>query len=172
MPPRPIGSGSLSFGLVSIPVKLYSCLEDDEVLDREVKERPRDAIDILELVPGETISPLFYERAYYLAPDRGGAKAYALFARALEKSERVAIARHAARGNEHVVVIRQEDGVLVLQQLRFADEKLVDETAAEDCDTRAQVVDLMAAPRASLAAGQRVKRSARRSERRSARRAS
>lgn len=171
MAARSISTASLSFGLVTIPVKLYStrrresqvsfhwlhakcgnrvqmqwyCPTDDEVVERkdlvrgfevekgkhvavdkeeleETKAETSDEIGIIEFVPAGTVNPLYNEHDYYLAPDRGADKAYAILARALARSERVAIARYAARGEDHVVAIQEQDGGLVMLQLRFADE--------------------------------------------------
>jgi DNA end-binding protein Ku len=171
MAPRAIATASLSFGLVTIPVKLYStarreakvgfhwlhaacgtrvnmkwyCSKHDKIVERaelvrgyevskgryapveeeelaETKEESRDDIGIAEFVPAGTLGPLYYEHGYYLAPDRHGDKAYAILARALEDDGRVAIGRYAARGDLHVVAIQAQDGVLVMLQLRYADE--------------------------------------------------
>ena len=123
----------------------YYCPKDEEVLTRDemvrgyevskgryvpveeeelaaTKAESRDDIGVIEFVPVETINPLFYEHAYYLAPDRHGDRAYAILAKALAKEERVAIGRYAARGDDHVVAIQEHDGALVMLQLKFADE--------------------------------------------------
>jgi DNA end-binding protein Ku len=171
MAARSIATASLSFGLVSIPVKLYStkrresqvsfhwlhekcgnrvqmkwyCPTDDELVERkdlvrgfevekgkhvaieeeelaETREDKRDDIGIIEFVPRGAINPLYHEHDYYLAPDKAADKAYTILARALADSDRVAIGRYAARGEEHVVAIQEQDGGLVMLQLRFADE--------------------------------------------------
>jgi DNA end-binding protein Ku len=171
MAARSISTASLSFGLVTIPIKLYTtkrresqvsfhwlhakcgsrvnmqwyCAKDDEVVERKdlvrgfevskgkhvaveneeldaTREEKRDDIGIIEFVPVDTINPLYYDHGYYLAPDRHGDKAYAILSRALERSERVAIGRYAARGDEHVVAIQAQDGALIMFQLKFADE--------------------------------------------------
>jgi DNA end-binding protein Ku len=69
---------------------------------------------------------VYFDKAYYLAPDKGGAKPYALLARALRESKRCALGRWAARGKQYIVMIRpggvgNEDG-LVMQQLLYAGE--------------------------------------------------
>jgi DNA end-binding protein Ku len=66
-----------------------------------------------------------FDKAYYLGPDKGGAKPYALLARALRETKRCAIGRWAARGKQYIVLIRPvEDLVegLVMQQLLYAGE--------------------------------------------------
>jgi DNA end-binding protein Ku len=190
---RSIATGSLSFGLVSIAVKLYStrnsqsevhfhwlhdkcstrvkqqyyCPKDEEVVERSelvrgfekgkgryvrveeeeleaVKAKARDAIDVLSFVPASAVDPMLYEHTYFLGPDRGGAKGYALLVKALDESERVAIGRHAARGNEHLVCVRSVDGALVLHQLHYADEvRSLDELPEhEEVKTSARELEL------------------------------
>jgi len=256
MPPRPISSGTISFGLVSIPVKLFAAtqssagvsfnllhakdgsrlkqqyvcaqegvkVERDEMVkgyefekDRYVtftaeelkalEETASQAIEIAEFVPAAKVDPIYFDKAYYLGPDRGGDKAYRLLAEALSRSGRAALARYAARGKQYLVLIRPLEGRLVMQQLLYADEvrslgeipvgeadlkepevqlalQLVEQTAREEfhpeayedsvrkrilevverkiagqevalapsAEPRAQVIDLMEALKASLAA--------------------
>jgi DNA end-binding protein Ku len=170
--PRSIGSLTVSFGLVAIPVKQYSatqstggkitfhmlhqkcgsrlrqqymCIKEEVPVERDemvkgyefakdqyvmfspeelkaLEEASTQSIDITEFVPVESIDPIYFERTYYLAPDKGGSKPYALFAKALEDSGRVAVGHWAARGQSHIVALRPVDGVLVMQQLLFANE--------------------------------------------------
>jgi DNA end-binding protein Ku len=171
MPPRAISSGSLSFGLVNVPVKLFStgrsedrvsfhwlhadcgtrvkqqyyCPKHDRAVERselvrgyevgkgkyvpveaeelaEVKAKPRESIDVLEFVPAGAVDPLYLDHSYYLGPDKGGAKGYAVLVEAMKRAGRVAIAQYAARGSEHVVTVRVDGNVLVMQQLRYASE--------------------------------------------------
>jgi DNA end-binding protein Ku len=171
MPPRAISSGSLSFGLVNVPVKLFStgraeervsfhwlhaacghrvkqqyfCPKDEQVVERselvrgyevgkgkyvpveqeelaEVKAKPRESIDVVEFVPVGAVDPIYYDHAYYLGPDKGGSKGYAVLVEAMKRAERVAVAQWAARGGEHVVTVRADGNVLVMQQLRYASE--------------------------------------------------
>jgi DNA end-binding protein Ku len=65
---------------------------------------------------------VFFDKAYYLAPDKGGAKPYALLARAMRESGRCALGRWAARGKQYIVMIRAVDDGLVMQQLLYATE--------------------------------------------------
>jgi len=171
MAARSIGSLTIAFGLVSIPVKLYSateaskaisfnmlhkacgsrlkqqylCLKEEIPVAREdivkgyefakdqyvvftpeelkaLEEAGTHAADITEFVPIESVDPVYFDKAYYLAPDKGGAKPYALLARALRESERCAVGRWAARGKQYIVMIRPVDDGLVMQQLLYADE--------------------------------------------------
>ncbi len=174
MAARSIASLTISFGLVSIPVKLYSateasraisfnllhkgcgsrlkqqyfCVKEDVVVPREdmikgyefakdqyvaftpeelkaLEETGTHTADIAEFVPLAAVDPVYFDKAYYLGPDKGGAKPYALLASALRESGRCAIGRWAARGKQYIVMIRAvEDLVegLVMQQLLYAGE--------------------------------------------------
>ncbi|HUR40035.1 MAG TPA: Ku protein [Verrucomicrobiae bacterium] len=171
MAARSIASLTVSFGLVSIPVKLYSateasrqisfnllhkdcgsrlrqqyfCLKENVPVERAemvkgyefakdqyvmfspeelkaMEEAGTHAADIEEFVPLAAIDPVYFDKAYYLAPDKGGAKPYALFARALKESERCAVGRWAARGKQYIVMIRPVENGLVMQQLLYSDE--------------------------------------------------
>ena len=171
MAPRSIASLTVSFGLVSIPVKLYSateashaisfnllhkgcgsrlkqqylCAKDEVAVPREdmvkgyefakdqyvmfspeelktLEEAGTHSAEISEFVPIASIDPVYFDKAYYLAPDKGGAKPYALFARALRESKRCAIGRWAARGKQYIVMIRPVADGLVMQQLLYAGE--------------------------------------------------
>jgi len=170
MPPHAIGSGTISFGLVSIPVKMYTaassagvsfnllhakcgsrikqqtfcpvCNETIErtalvkghefskdryvrVSDEELKALEGEAsktIDIAEFVPLEKVDPVYFEKAYYLGPDKGGEKAYRLLTDAMAKSGRVAIATFVMRGKESLVLIRPSSDGLMLHTMFFSDE--------------------------------------------------
>jgi DNA end-binding protein Ku len=170
MPPHAIGSGTISFGLVSIPIKLYAatasgsvsfnllhakcgsrirqqqfCPQCNAVVDRAELVRAYEfakeqyvrvsdeelkalegeasqAIDIAEFVPLDKVDPIFFERTYYLGPDKGGEKPYRLLADAMARSEQVAVARFVMRGKENVVLVRAAQGGLMLHTMYFADE--------------------------------------------------
>ena len=171
MAARSIGSLSISFGLVSIPVKLYTatessraisfnllhkgcgsrlkqqyfCAKEDVPVRREdmvkgyefakdqyvvfepeelkaLEEAGTHSADIEEFVPISAVDPVYFDKAYYLAPDKGGARPYALFARALRDAKRCAIGRWSARGKQFIVMIRPVKDGLVMQQLLYADE--------------------------------------------------
>ncbi|HSD44538.1 MAG TPA: Ku protein, partial [Burkholderiales bacterium] len=143
MAARSIASLTVSFGLVSIPVKLYSatqaagaisfnmlhkppcgsrlkqqyiCAKEGVVVPREdtvkgyefakdqyvvftpeelkaLEEAGTHMVEITEFVPLESVDPVYFDKAYYLAPDKGGAKPYALLTRALRESGRCALGR-------------------------------------------------------------------------------
>lgn len=171
MAARSIASLTVSFGLVSIPVKLYSateasraisfnllhkgcgsrlkqqylCVKEDVPVAREemvkgyefskdqyvmftpeelkaLEETGTHSAEITEFVPVEAIDPVYFDKAYYLAPDKRGAKPYALLARALHESKRCALGRWAARGKQYIVMIRSVEDALVMQQLLYAAE--------------------------------------------------
>lgn len=171
MAARSIGSLTISFGLVSIPVKMYSateasrtisfnllhkgcgsrlkqqyiCAKEEVPVERDdmvkgyefakdqyvmftpeelkaMEEAGTHSAEITEFVPIESIDPVYFDKAYYLAPDKGGAKPYALFARALRDSNRCALGRWAARGKQHIVMIRPVEDGLAMQQLLYATE--------------------------------------------------
>ena len=170
MPAHSIGSGTISFGLVAIPIKLYTaaagggvafnhlhakcgsrikqqqvCPTCNEVVDRtgltkgyefakdqyvriaeeELKSLEGEAskiIDIAEFVPLPKVDPIYFEKTYYLGPDKGGEKAFRLLADAMAKTDRVALAKFVMRGKESLVLIRPAQGGLMLHTMYFADE--------------------------------------------------
>ena len=170
MPPHSIGSGTISFGLVSIPIRLYTaassaavsfnllhakcgsrirqqtyCPVCQEVVDRtalvrgyevqkdeyvrftdeELKGLEGEAsrvIDIAEFVPLPKVDPIYFEKTYYLGPDKGGEKAYRLLADAMARTDRVALAKFVMRGKESLVLIRAAQNGLMLHTMYFADE--------------------------------------------------
>jgi DNA end-binding protein Ku len=170
MAARSIASLSLSFGLVSIPVKLYSATESaagvhfnllapdgSRVKQQYVSERTqqvvpraemikgyefekdryvtftpaelkaleegsRTTIDIVAFIPLKVVEPVFYDKAYYLAPDKRGAKPYHLLREAMRETGLCALAQWAWKGKQYVVQVRPEEDGLVLQQLLYADE--------------------------------------------------
>jgi DNA end-binding protein Ku len=170
MPPHSIGSGTISFGLVSIPIRLYTaassasvsfnllhakcgsrirqqtyCPVDQEVVERtalvkgyevqkdeyvrfteeELKALEGEAskvIDIAEFVPLGKVDPIYFEKTYYLGPDKGGEKAYRLLADTMARTDRVALAKFVMRGKESLVLIRAAQGGLMLHTMYFADE--------------------------------------------------
>jgi DNA end-binding protein Ku len=175
---RAIWSGSISFGLLNVPVKLYSAVSKQTVRFRELRENDgarikhkrvaeadgkevpyekivkgyeyapdqyvvlnRDelseldpkrtrAIEIQDFVDLDDIDPIYFEQPYYLGPDKGAARAYALLVQAMKESRKVAIARFVLRNKEHLAAIRPMDDVLTLTTMRFHDEV----TSPQDLD--------------------------------------
>ena len=171
MAARSIASLTITFGLVAIPVKLYTatessraisfnllhktcgsrvkqqyiCAKEDVIVPRDemakgyefakdqyvmftneelkaLEEAGTGAADITEFMPISAVDPVYFDKAYYLAPDKGGAKPYSLFAKALRESKRCAIGRWAARGKQYIVLIRPLEDGLIMQQLLYAGE--------------------------------------------------
>ena len=168
--PRAIWSGSISFGLLNVPVKLYSAVSKQTVRFRELREKDgsrvrhkrvaeadgkevayddivkgyefapdqyvtltRDelaeldpkktrAIEIQDFVDLDEIDPIYFEHPYYLGPDKGAEKAYALLVAAMEDARKVAVARFVLRNKENLAAIRPMNGVLTMATMRFADE--------------------------------------------------
>jgi DNA end-binding protein Ku len=172
MPARSIGNATISFGLVSVPVNLYSASEskasvsfnmlhkkcgsrlkqqyicpkdNNEVVTRDdtvtgyefakdqyvilsteevkaLEEKATGMIDIIEFVPLAKVDREYLDKVYYLGPDKGGDRAYRLLAAALADTGKAALGQYAARGKQHLVLLRPLNGVLVLEQLHYADE--------------------------------------------------
>jgi DNA end-binding protein Ku len=168
--PRAIWTGTISFGLVNVPVRMYSAIEehklhfhylhtkddspigyekyckkedkpvaDDEIgkafevskgkyvyLDDDDLEAAKvegyRTIELTDFVPYEEIDPIYFEKTYYLGPNDGGEKVYALLAKAMESSGLVGIGTYVMRDKEHLGCVRIRDGVLTLEKLFFADE--------------------------------------------------
>jgi DNA end-binding protein Ku len=169
--PRSIGSLTISFGLVAIPVKLYTatqstnaisfnllhkgcgsrlkqqyiCQKEGVVVERDemvkgyefakdqyvtfnpeeikaLEEAGTHSVDISEFVPVESVDPVYFDKTYYLAPDKGAGRPYGLLTEALKQTGRGAIGHWAARGKAHLVLLRPVGDVLTMQQLHFAGE--------------------------------------------------
>ncbi|HEV8196120.1 MAG TPA: Ku protein [Gemmatimonadales bacterium] len=172
MPVRSIGTATISFGLVSVPVHVYStgesaasvsfnmvhkdcgtklkqyykCPKHDVTVERAdtvkgyefakgqfviftpeelkaLEEKGDGSILINEFIPLAQVDRIYLEKAYYLGPDKGGDRPYKLLAEALKKSGRAGLGQYAARGHQNLVLVRPtKDGVLVMEQLHYADE--------------------------------------------------
>jgi DNA end-binding protein Ku len=175
--PRAIASAQIAFGLVSIPVKLFSateasekisfhmlhkecgsriqqhlfCPKDERTIDRAdvvkgyefsrgqyvlftedelkaLEEKATQAIEITEFLPQTEIDPIYFSKAYYIGPDKGGDRAYTLLSKALQQTGRWALAKYAARGKQYLVVLRPLGKGLVMQQLYYPNEiRAIDE---------------------------------------------
>jgi DNA end-binding protein Ku len=169
--PRPFASGQIAFGLVAIPVKLYSateaterisfnmihkdcgsriqqqlfCPKDERTISREetakgyefskgqyvlfsedelkaMEEKSTQTIEISEFLPKEAIDPIYFQKANYMTPDKGGDRAYKLLAKALQETGRWALAKYAARGKQYLVILRPLGDGIVMQQLFYPNE--------------------------------------------------
>lgn len=165
---RAISSATISFGLVSIPVKIYSASNSQasvrfhmvekesgarvkqqyistktgEVVDRKtlvkgyefskgqmvlftdeeykaLLQEASQSLDITEFIPTDAVDPIWYDKSYFLGPDKGGERAYHLLTHALEHVGRSAIAKYAARGKQYIVQLRPMDGGILMQQLHY-----------------------------------------------------
>src|SRR5215204_1452061 len=182
--PRAIWTGSISFGLLNVPVKLYSAVSKKSVSFRELRESDgsrvrhkrvaeadgkevdyndivkgyeiapeqyvvitRDeleeldpkktrAIEVLDFVDLDDIDPIYFDHPYYLGPDKGAERAYALLVKAMDDSRKVAVCRFVLRNRESLAALRPMSGVLTMATMRFADEVVqpneIEEVFGED----------------------------------------
>jgi DNA end-binding protein Ku len=131
----------------------YVVMTNDEI--KAADQPARKAIELEDFVPGDQIDPVFYDKPYHLAPQKGAEEAYALLAAALEKTSRVGIGRVVLRARELLVSVRPVDGALRMQVMRFADELVpgkemdVDEPskapAKKEVDMASALIDTLAA---------------------------
>jgi DNA end-binding protein Ku len=167
---RAIWNGTISFGLVSIPVRLYTATQShdvhfhllhkkDGVRLQNVRWCPKDekavpwdevvrgfeyakgnyipiteedlehlpvrtihTVDISDFVKLEEVDPIYYDKAYYLAPDEAGVKAFVLLRQALEQTGRAAVAKVAIRDKESLCLVRPYQDVLSMDTLFYANE--------------------------------------------------
>lgn len=184
--PRAIATGQIAFGLVSIPVKLFSaaessekisfnmlhrdcgnriqqqlfCPKDERTISRDevvkgyefskgqyvlfneeelktLEEKSTQQIEITEFVKSDLIDPIYFEKPYYLGPDKNGSRAYALLSAAMQETGRWAIAKYAARGKGYLVIIRPLGKGLVMQQLYYPNEiRSIDEIEIGDAEVK------------------------------------
>ncbi len=166
---RSIWNGSVGFGLVNIPIKIYSASESStinlDMLDKNDLSRIRykrvnentnkevdyndivkgylyeeeyillsnedfenasakksKTIEITEFVEEKDIDTIYYEKPYYLEPEKNGKRAYALLREALKKTRKVGIATFVLRNKENLAIIKPMEEVLVLNKIRFENE--------------------------------------------------
>jgi len=99
---------------------------------KALAEASRPTIDIVSFIPGGSVDPIYFDKAYYLAPDKPASKTYSLLHAAMQASGRVALAKWAWRAKEYVVQIRPAGNGFVLQQLLYADEvRAIDDLGIE-----------------------------------------
>jgi len=191
MPPRALWSGSITFGLVNVPVRLYSAVaehklgfhlvhtkddspigyqkickkEEKPVPDKEIvkafefkkgdwvymEDEDFEAaqaegvrtIDLTDFVPYEDIDPIFFRKTYYVGPQEGAEKVYALLVKAMEDTELAGISKFVMREQQHLGALRVRDGVLALEQLYFADEiRPIDELKPEHAKVAKKELDM------------------------------
>ncbi|MFC9979456.1 Ku protein [Gordonia sp. NPDC127522] len=192
-PMRSIWKGDLSFGLVNVPVKVYSATESHDrksyqvdssdgtrIRYRRVREGTDTEVDygdianayesesgetviltkedlatlpvqkspeisILEFVPAEQVDPIYFDKPYYLEPSSKSPKAYVLLAKALEETDRLAIASFTLRNRTRVAALRVVDGVMTLQTLLWPDEVRKPDFGFLDDDTEIRDQELQMA---------------------------
>jgi DNA end-binding protein Ku len=93
----------------------------DEDFKKASPEKSR-SVDIIQFVKEEEIDPIYYEKPYYLVPDKGANKSYHLLIKALEETETVGLAEFMLRNRMHICVLKAKDGILLLHQLRYQEE--------------------------------------------------
>jgi DNA end-binding protein Ku len=168
--PRPLWKGAISFGMVSIPVKLYTATEEKDVRfnmlhaedharirqkrfcsEEEVEVDNSEIVKGYEITPGhyvvlededfekvpvnsthtieitdfvslDEIDPILYQKTYYLEPDEIGLKPFALLMRALEETNRVAIAKVTLRQKEQLCSLRIYNNTIALETMYYSDE--------------------------------------------------
>ncbi|MFP3916855.1 Ku protein [Lysinibacillus telephonicus] len=199
-----VWKGSISFGLVNIPVKLHTATEnkdiklrqlhkecnspisyqkvcpvcdkevknedivkayeysknkfvvlDDEELEKLKKENEEKAVEIIEFVKLEEIDPIYFERSYFLAPDSGGGKAYALLRKALSDSGKIGVAKITIRSKEQLAIVRVYGQTLLMETIHFPDEvrnveevpniPSEDKVAQKELDTALMLIDQLTA---------------------------
>ncbi|MEO5762928.1 MAG: Ku protein, partial [Vicinamibacteria bacterium] len=107
----------------------------DEI--KKMEEEKTGLVDISEFLDIKEVDPIYYEGASYLAPEKGGEKAYRLLCDAMKKTGRVAVAKWAARGKQYLVLLRPVKNVIVLQQLHYPDEvRALDEVPVGTAETK------------------------------------
>ena len=180
--PRAIWTGSISFGLLNVPVKLYSAVSKKSVSFREIRDsdgsrirhkrvaeadgeevpyehivkgyeiapeqyvmitkedfeevdpKKSRAIEIHDFVDLDQIDPIYFDHPYYLGPDKGAEKAYALLTKAMNEQGKVAVARFVLRNKANLAAIRPMGDVLTMATMRFADEVVAPDEISEILD--------------------------------------
>jgi DNA end-binding protein Ku len=98
----------------------------------ELDPKRTRAIEIQDFVDLDQIDPIYFDHPYYLGPDKGAEKPYALLVKAMSDERKVAIARFVLRNREHLAAIRPMEKVLTMATMRFADEVVSPEELGED----------------------------------------
>jgi DNA end-binding protein Ku len=135
-----------------LPDSRYVSVTDEEL--RALRPEQTHTILIEEFVPLQEIDPVYFEKSYYLTPQRGAEKPYVLLVQAMERVGRVAVARFVLRTKEHLAAIRPGGSVLVLETLFFSDEVVPAsdvepgtpraDLSAREIDMAVQLVELLA----------------------------
>ncbi|UYN91312.1 MAG: Ku protein [Anaerolineales bacterium] len=167
---RAIWSGAIAFGLINIPVKLFSATRENElsfnqlrksdhsrikylrvaaadgqevpydqivkgfevedgryvvIEDEDIKNaspKKTQSIEILSFANEDEIDSVYFDKPYYLGPDKNAARAYSLLREALKQSKKVAVAKFILRTKENLAILKPEGDVLILNQIRYQSE--------------------------------------------------
>ncbi|WP_102027551.1 non-homologous end joining protein Ku [Salirhabdus sp. Marseille-P4669] len=163
--------GTISFGLVNIPIKLHAATEnkdiklrqlhkecqspiqyekvcpvcekeidnedivkayeyaknkfvvlDDDELEKLKKEQEDKSVEIIDFVKLEEIDPIYFEKTYYMSPNDGGSKAYALLRKSLQDTGKIGVAKIIIRSKEQLAIVRVYNNTLVMETIHFPDE--------------------------------------------------
>src|SRR5438270_26806 len=165
-----VWTGYLTFGLISMPVRLFSgargsrvsfhmlhrddharikmqlwCPQDERTVERnevvkgyeyrkgeyvviepddikKIEPKTAKAMEILEFVKADEVDAIYYESSYYLMPEEAGKRPYALLAKALEQTEYFAIAKLTMHNREYTVILRPDQGGLMLHTMYYENE--------------------------------------------------
>jgi len=98
----------------------YVVIEDEDI--KKVAPRTAKVMEILEFVKAEQVDPIYLESSYYIAPDEGGEKAYALLFTALKDSGYYGVAKVAMHNREHIIVLRPGAKGILSHTMYFQDE--------------------------------------------------
>src|SRR5215467_2464896 len=98
----------------------YVVVEDEEI--KKVAPKTAKVMELLEFVQAEQVDPIYLESSYYMAPDEGGDKPYALLFQALRETKYYGIARVAMHNREHIVILRPNGNGVVLHTMFYTDE--------------------------------------------------
>jgi DNA end-binding protein Ku len=193
MPPRAIWTGSIQFGLVNVPIRMYSAIDEhrlhfnllhepddgrigyQKICKKEDRPVPSDEIvkafqietgeyvtmtdedfeaasarvenyrtvEVRDFVPYDEIDPIYFERTYYLGPQDGAERVYALLVKAMEDAQLAAITKFVLRDRQHLGCLRVRDGLLTLERMYFADEvRPVDELRPGAAEVSEQELEL------------------------------
>ena len=183
---RSTGNATIAFGMVSIPIKVYTATDDSKKISfnllhekckgrlkqqyicetddcvvshdqmvkgyefakgmyvdftaaevKDMDEAASHCIEISEFVAVEKVDPIYYDKAYFLASDEGGAKAFTLFTEALKQSGMAGLARYAVRGKQYLVMLRTVEGGLIMQQMLYANQvRNIKDVSSDRVDTK------------------------------------
>jgi DNA end-binding protein Ku len=186
-----VWTGTVTFGLVSIPVKLYTattshnisfnllheackgrinlqnyCPQCERVVERSelvkgyqyekneyvivededlesIRPESSSNLDIFQFIDVKDVDPIYFEKAYYLGPDRGNDKTFALFTKAMEETNRAAVGKMTMRNHEYLALIRPGMEGLLVHFMLYSDEIRENENkVSKDLEVRPKELQL------------------------------